>query len=189
MSVRNGLLTLLAQQSEYGFALKKQFEERTAELWPLNVGQVYTTLGRLVRDGLVEEDGADEGSTERTPEDAGQRRYRITPRGREELARWIATPRARDVPDRDELVIKVVLADGLDGVDLLEVVDDQRRVSTEALQRLTRTKATVDPDDLGRMLALDAAVLQIEAELRWLDMCEARVLARAERTRGRGTRG
>jgi hypothetical protein len=101
---------------------------------------------------------------------------------------WISTPRARDEPDRDELVNKVALADGLDGVDLLDVVDDQRRVSTEALQRLTRTKATVDADDLGRMLALDAAVLQIEAELRWLDLCESRVLARTDRERGRGRR-
>jgi DNA-binding PadR family transcriptional regulator len=173
MSIRNGLLALLADGPEYGFALKKQFEERTAELWPLNVGQVYTTLGRLVRDGLVDEDDA--GGA--TGHDAGQREYRLTERGRQELSAWIRHPRPRDVPDRDELVIKLVLAEGLDGVDLLDVVDAQRAVSTEALQRLTRQKSAIDPDEIGRVLALDAVILQVEAELRWLDLCEARVMA------------
>ena len=190
MSIRNGLLALLADGPEYGFALKKQFEERTAELWPLNVGQVYTTLGRLVRDGLVTETTAEDTADERSESDAGQREYRLTERGRQELQDWIRTPRPRDVPDRDELVIKVALAEGLDGVDLLDVVDAQRAVSTEALQRLTRQKAAIDPDDIGRVLALDAVVLQVEAELRWLDLCEARVLAAGpaagERGRGRG---
>ncbi len=193
MSIRNGLLALLSDGPEYGFALKKQFEERTAELWPLNVGQVYTTLGRLVRDGLVDEVTGAGGSGSEAGGDAGQREYRLTERGREELATWIRSPRPRDVPDRDELVIKIVLAEGLDGVDLLDVVDEQRAVSTEALQRLTRQKAAIDPSDIGRVLALDAVILQVEAELRWLDLCEARVLAagdsgagRAGRDRGRG---
>ncbi len=192
MSIRNGLLALLADGPEYGFALKKQFEERTAELWPLNVGQVYTTLGRLVRDGLVDEvtaaggSGSEAGgSGNEAGGDAGQREYRLTERGRDELASWIRSPRPRDVPDRDELVIKIVLAEGLDGVDLLDVVDEQRAVSTEALQRLTRQKAAIDPSDIGRVLALDAVILQVEAELRWLDLCEARVLAAG----GSGTEG
>ncbi len=181
MSIRNGLLALLADGPEYGFALKKQFEERTAELWPLNVGQVYTTLGRLVRDGLVDEEDVD-GDV--SGPDAGQREYRLTERGRHELSEWIRSPRPRDVPDRDELVIKLVLADGLEGVDLLDVVDAQRAVSTEALQRLTRQKAAIDPDEIGRVLALDAVILQVEAALRWLDLCEARVMAAKK---GRGT--
>lgn len=185
MSIRNGLLALLADGPEYGFALKKQFEERTAELWPLNVGQVYTTLGRLVRDGLVESDTAGEND-ESGSADAGQREYRLTERGRHELRDWIRTPRPRDVPDRDELVIKIALAEQLDGVDLLDVVDAQRAVSTEALQRLTRQKAAIDPADLSRVLTLDAVTLQVEAELRWLDLCEARVLAARDEGRGRG---
>jgi DNA-binding PadR family transcriptional regulator len=179
MSIRNGLLALLADGPEYGFALKKQFEERTAELWPLNVGQVYTTLGRLARDGMVDEDGTDDDAGP----DAGQREYRLTERGRQELSEWIRSPRPRDVPDRDELVIKLVLAEGLEGVDLLDVVDAQRAVSTEALQRLTRQKAAIDPDEIGRVLALDAVILQVEAELRWLDLCEARVMAARKGTR------
>lgn len=191
MSIRNGLLALLADGPEYGFALKKQFEERTAELWPLNVGQVYTTLGRLVRDGLVESDTADangEGgdADDSGSSDAGQREYRLTERGRLELSDWIRSPRPRDVPDRDELVIKIALAGSLAGVDLLDVVDGQRAVSTQALQRLTRQKAAIDPTDLGRVLTLDAVILQVEAELRWLDLCEARVLAVGNEGRGRG---
>lgn len=188
MSIRNGLLALLADGPEYGFALKKQFEERTAELWPLNIGQVYTTLGRLVRDGMVEEvvgpvgsDTTESGdSTELSAggsSDASQREYRLTGPGRDELRAWINEPRPRDVPDRDELVIKIALAEHLGDVDLLGVVDAQRAVSLEALQRLTRAKASIDPDDLGQVLAMDAVVLQVEAELRWLDLVEARVMA------------
>lgn len=185
MSIRNGLLALLSDGPEYGFALKKQFEERTAELWPLNIGQVYTTLGRLVRDGLVEEASGREGVVSRS-EDASQREYRLTPLGRDELRAWIEAPRPRDVPDRDELVIKIALAEHLGGVDLLAVVDAQRAVSIEALQRLTRAKASIDAADLGQLLAMDAVVLQVEAELRWLDLVEARVMA-SDRHRRTGT--
>lgn len=187
MTVRHALLALLADQPEYGFALKKGFEHRTAELWPLNVGQVYTTLSRLVRDGLVSEvvdldAAADAAAGGPVSGDEPQRRYELTQLGREELASWIAEPRPREVPDRDELVIKLALSTHLPGVDLQTVIDDQRRVSTEALQRLTRRKASLDESLLGELFAIDAAILQIDAELRWLDLCEAR-LAAADRAR------
>lgn len=181
MSVRHALLALLSDDPQYGFALKKGFEQHTADLWPLNVGQVYTTLGRLVRDGLVAE--ADD---EAPPGDDTQRRYALTDAGRIELADWLATPRPRQVPDRDELVIKLALATHLDGVDLQGMIDDQRRVSTEALQRLTRVKAGLDDDHLGELFAVDAAILQVDAELRWLDLCESRLAARDGTKKGRG---
>ena len=59
MSIRQGLLALLEQGPMYGYQLRAEFEARTGATWPLNVGQVYTTLGRLERDGLVEPAGDD----------------------------------------------------------------------------------------------------------------------------------
>lgn len=169
MSIRESLLALLAEGPTHGFALKKAFEARTGGMWPLNVGQVYTTLGRLVRDGAVAElPGSDDG----------QKRYEITDAGRAELADWYATPRERAVPDRDDVVIKVVMALADPAVDTLSVIDEQRQVTMAALQQLTRRKARLAPDDLGARMAHDAAAAAIEAELRWLDHCEEIVLAR-----------
>ena len=56
MSVRHALLALLSEGPKYGLQLRQEFEDRTGEVWPLNVGQVYTTLQRLERDGLVDAD-------------------------------------------------------------------------------------------------------------------------------------
>jgi DNA-binding PadR family transcriptional regulator len=56
MSVRHALLALLSEGPKYGLQLREEFEARTGDVWPLNVGQVYTTLQRLERDGLVESD-------------------------------------------------------------------------------------------------------------------------------------
>jgi DNA-binding PadR family transcriptional regulator len=70
VSVRHALLALLSEGPEYGLQLREEFEARTGEVWPLNVGQVYTTLQRLERDGLAESDDADS--------EGPQRRFRIT---------------------------------------------------------------------------------------------------------------
>jgi DNA-binding PadR family transcriptional regulator len=102
MSVRHAMLALLSEGPKYGFQLRAEFEARTGEVWPLNVGQVYTTLQRLERDGLVESDGSgDEGP---------QKSYRITAEGERELARWLRTPPDLSSPPRDELVMKVLVA-------------------------------------------------------------------------------
>jgi DNA-binding PadR family transcriptional regulator len=173
VSVRNGLLALLEEGPKHGFQLKKELEERTGALWQVNVGQVYTTLRRLERDGLVVADGTPSGSHA-----DDQRPYRLTEDGRREVEEWFATPRPREAPDRDELVVKVTLALELDH-DVTAVIDDQRRVTTEALQRHTRAKARSDEADLARLFAVDATIAQIDAELRWLDLCQARLAQRA----------
>jgi DNA-binding PadR family transcriptional regulator len=184
VSIRFGLLALLGDGPKYGFQLKKEFEDTTADMWRLNVGQVYTTLGRLVRDGLVTEEGDGQrarGSGEHGPEDA-QRSYRLTSRGREELAEWFSAPRRNETPDRDELTIKVAMALSTPGIDVVALIGAQRVEATGALQQLTRRKARLDPDDLSQVAVLDAASTRLEAELRWLDLVEARV---AERDSGR----
>ncbi|MBO4210473.1 PadR family transcriptional regulator, partial [Micromonospora echinofusca] len=165
MSIRHGLLALLERGQMYGYQLRAAFEESTGATWPLNIGQVYTTLGRLERDGLVLALPENEG---------GQRPYEITDAGRAELALWFATPISRTDRPRDELAIKLALALTTPGVDVRAVVQSQRTATMRALQEFGRLKRVDDrPDDLAWRLVLDAMMFQAEAELRWLDHCEA----------------
>src|SRR5438094_2273456 len=114
VSVRHALLALLSEGPKYGLQLRQEFEARTGEVWPLNIGQVYTTLQRLERDGLVESDD--------TEMDGPQKGFRITNDGRSELGEWLRTPSDEAVPPRDELVIKVLVALGMPGVDVPELL-------------------------------------------------------------------
>lgn len=178
MSVRNGLLALLADGNHHGYELKKELEERTGALWELNVGQVYTTLGRLERDGLVAEvNGAATAGDRSGGGSNDQRQYALTEAGRSELTTWFREPRRHSAPERDELVIKLTLAVQVEGVDADAVIDVQRTATTEELQRFTRLKARAEPDDVARLFALDAVIAQIDTELRWLDQCQARLAA------------
>lgn len=166
MSVRHGLLALLERGARYGYQLRAEFERTTGGTWPLNIGQVYTTLARLERDGLVRA----------LPEnDGGQRPYEITPDGRAELALWFASPIERSDRPRDELAIKLALALTTPGVDVHAVVQTQRTATVRTLQELTRLKASAEPTrgELAWRLVLESMVFQAEAEVRWLDHCEA----------------
>jgi DNA-binding PadR family transcriptional regulator len=171
MSVRQALLALLEQGPMYGYQLRAEFERRTGSTWPLNVGQVYTTLTRLERDGLVAEDGAD---------GEGHVVYRVTDAGREEVAAWFTTPVERTRPPRDELAIKLALAVTVPGVEVGTVIQQQRSATMAAMQDYTRLKRgrTADPGDSAELawsLVLDSLVFAAEAEVRWLDHCEARL--------------
>src|SRR6266487_4177963 len=119
MSVRHALLALLSEGAKYGLQLREEFESGTGEVWPLNVGQVYTTLQRLERDGLVESDD--------TTEVGPQKGFRITAAGAEELAGWLRTPPDLSSPPRDELVMKVLVAARVPGTDVYEVIQAHRR--------------------------------------------------------------
>ncbi|GAB7181102.1 PadR family transcriptional regulator [Kitasatospora sp. Ki12] len=183
MSIRHGLLALLDQGPRYGYQLRTEFEARTGATWPLNVGQVYTTLSRLERDGLVEAAGED---------DEGHQFYAATDAGRAELRAWFGTPVPRTNPPRDELAIKLAMAVTVPGVDVSAVVQGQRRHSIKALQDYTRLKGRalagesrpgVVPsasNDLAWLLVLDQLIFQTEAEIRWLDHCETRLAQQAE---------
>ena len=131
MSVRQSLLALLDLEPMYGYQLRAEFEARTGSTWPLNIGQVYTTLGRLERDGLVVVQGDD---------DEGHTTYAITDAGRDEVRTWFVTPVGRDAPPRDELAIKLALAVSVPGVDVHAVVQTQRTATVQALQEYTRLK-------------------------------------------------
>lgn len=167
MSVRQGLLALLDREPMYGYQLKCAFEAGTGQVWPLNIGQVYTTLARLERDGLVVSD---------EPDGEGHQHYRITDIGREELRTWFSTPVRRDSPPRDELAVKLLLALGSADVAIADVIQAQRTATVEALQEYTRLKSAADPaTELPWVLMLDSMLFQAEAEVRWLDVCEARL--------------
>jgi DNA-binding PadR family transcriptional regulator len=165
MSIRHGLLALLESGPRYGYQLRAAFEQSTGATWPLNIGQVYTTLSRLERDGLVQALPEVEG---------GQRPYEITPAGRTEVARWFLTPVSRTDRPRDELVIKLALALTNPDVDVRAVVQSQRTATMRTLQEYTRLKTQPPaPEELSWRLVLDAMIFQAEAEVRWLDHCEA----------------
>jgi len=169
MSVRQALLALLEEGPMYGYQLRSEFERRTGATWPLNVGQVYTTLTRLERDGLVTETGAD---------GEGHVVYEVTSAGRDEVATWFTTPVGRTTPPRDELAIKLALAVTVPGVDVGTVIQQQRSATMSALQdytRLKRDRAEPSDDAMAWGLVLDSLIFNAEAEVRWLDHCEARL--------------
>ena len=168
MSIRHGLLALLERGPMHGYQLRAAFEQSTGGTWPLNIGQVYTTLSRLERDDLVRPLPGNEGA---------QRPYEITEAGRAALAAWFATPISPANRPRDELSIKMALAITTPGVDIPALVQTQRTATMRALQEYTRLK-TRDPEpvDLAWRLVLDAMIFQAEAELRWLDHCEASLI-------------
>lgn len=173
MSVRQALLALLEEGPMYGYQLRSEFERRTGATWPLNVGQVYTTLTRLERDGLVTQVTAESGA-----DGEGHVVYEVTDAGREEVATWFTTPVGRTTPPRDELAIKLALAVTVPGVDVGTVIQQQRSATMSALQDYTRLKRDRDhatPDDMAWGLVLDSLIFAAEAETRWLDHCEARL--------------
>jgi DNA-binding PadR family transcriptional regulator len=200
MSVRSGLMALLAEGEKYGAQLRSEFEARTGGTWPLNVGQVYTTLDRLVRDGLVESAGE--------PDAEGRIAYRLTPAGHAELGAWWGTPVDRTNTPRDELTIKLALAVTAPDVDVQRVVQTQRTATVRHLHDLTRLKreslgraegaveeghrpdavarpgALAEPraasdNGLAWLLVLENLVFSAEAEVRWLDHVETMLARRA----------
>ena len=185
MSIRHGLLALLAQEPMYGAQLRSEFESRTGGTWPLNVGQVYTTLARLDRDGFVEAAGG--------ADDEGRIAYRLTEQGQTEVERWWAAAVDRSDTPRDELVIKLALAVTVPGVDVRNLVQTQRTATLRHLQALTKLKRATPQDavvhkELSWLLVLDNLVYSAEAEVRWLDHVETRLAREAMRAPEAGTR-
>jgi DNA-binding PadR family transcriptional regulator len=175
MSIRHSLLALLQDQPRYGYQLRAEFEARTGATWPLNIGQVYTTLDRLERDALVAREG-DDGN--------GHVVYSITAAGRAEIREWFAAPVERNNPPRNELAIKLALAVTVPGVDVQGIIQGQRMASVRALQDYTKARRDTASNqravDTAWLLVLDSLIFQTEAEVRWLDLCEARMIQQAQ---------
>jgi DNA-binding PadR family transcriptional regulator len=174
MSVRHAMLALLSEGPSYGLHLREEFEARTGDVWPLNVGQVYTTLQRLERDGLVVSE--DDEGPQLSPGGAGaQKIFRITEGGVRELDLWLRTPPDLSSPPRDELVMKILIALRVPGANVSEVIQAHRRYLVELMQQWTRIKEDADPADLSLALAVDAELFRLDAVVRWLDAADGRI--------------
>jgi DNA-binding PadR family transcriptional regulator len=178
VSIRQSFLAILDQGPCYGYQLRAEFERRTGSTWPLNIGQIYSTLDRLVRDGLVSRDDSGEGD---------QIYYAITPAGSSEVAAWLSAPVVRSAAHtRDELAMKLAIAVTLPGVDIVSIIQAQRQATFRTLQELTRAKSAgssasgpLTAEDLAWQLVVDSLLFQAEAEVRWLDHSETRLVQAA----------
>ncbi|MGO4582948.1 PadR family transcriptional regulator [Arthrobacter sp. 2RAF6] len=174
MSIRYSILALLQEQPRHGYQLRAAFEERTGAVWPLNIGQVYTTLARLERDALVRKEG-DDGR--------GHVLFSITDAGTAEIRRWFSTAVDRGAPLRNELAIKLALAVTTAGTDVPALIQAQREISLRELQDYTQDRKDLAANqrvtDTARLLVLDSLIFHAEAEARWLDLCDARLVQQA----------
>jgi len=172
VSVRHALLALLSEGPKYGLQLREEFEARTGEVWPLNVGQLYATLGRLERDGLVESDGA---------ETAGpHKEFRITAGGAGELAAWLRTPPDPVSAPHGQMAEKVLAALRVPGTDVHEIVQVHRRSLMELMQQWTRIKKEKADNNLSLRLRIDAELFRLDSVIRWLDAADGRLMNAAE---------
>ncbi|MEH6780330.1 MAG: PadR family transcriptional regulator [Rhodoglobus sp.] len=176
MSIRHSLLSILAQGSCYGYQLRSEFDRRTGSTWPLNVGQIYNTLDRLVRDNLVTKTSSpvDEDS------DAAQQTfYAITETGKAEVEHWLTNPVHSYSESRDELAIKLAIAVTLPGVDVHTVIERQRQATRGALDTLSLAAAKREPaadaSQFAQQLVSESLRTHAEAELDWLDHVEEAV--------------
>jgi len=183
MSVRHALLALLSEGPKYGLQLREEFEARTGEVWPLNVGQVYTTLQRLERDGLVAASGTAGSGGDGEPAEhdtqgapgAPQKAYQITGPGSAELARWLRVPPDLSSPPRDELVMKVLVAVTVPGTDVHEIIQAHRTYLVQLMQEWTRLKEDDDGSDVSFALVVDAELFRLDSVVRWLDAADGRL--------------
>jgi DNA-binding PadR family transcriptional regulator len=174
MSVGHALLGLLENGPRHGYELKHTYDEKLGQDRPLHYGQVYSTLSRLLRDGLVEVSGV-------APGDGPDRKsYIITAAGVTNVDTWLHTPEKPEPYLQNTLYTKVVLA-LLSGRGAVEVLDTQRAEHLRMMRALTKRKAA---GNLVDTLICDYALFHLEADLRWLELTAARLDALAEEVRG-----
>ena len=173
MSIRYGLLALLAEGEQHGYQLREAFLTRTGRVWSINIGQIYTTLNRLSRDGLVDRSSHSDSNTVT---------YRLTRAGREELSSWWAATVDHSTPGRDQVTIKVVLSILSSGGHATATIRRQRRETSSALGKLIEERNSIpnfpDSETLTRLLLLDRLILLHQAETSWLDLMERRLMER-----------
>jgi len=162
------LLGILAERPRHGYDLKAAVDAAFGGTWPLNIGQIYTTLGRLDRDGLVECEIVEQ---EALPD---RKVYRLTAVGRKELERWLEEPTRLAPPLHDEIFVKVLVHD-------LVLSEAGPRVATitaarhDLLGAMRSLGARLDAEPAGSVtgLLLRAAIDRLAATADWLDDAEA----------------
>lgn len=187
MSIKYALLGILAESDLHGYELKSRFDEKVGEFWSLNYGQIYSTLDRLEKEGLVCHDRA---TQDRRPD---RKIFSITPAGREELGKWLTTPVSKLRALRDELFVKLMFMDRNDPAPILSLIEKQKALYLKQMNQLTHRKVALrkntDPvDSLTTELLLDAGLFHAEADIKWLTLCEAKIKAAiASRAFGKDT--
>lgn len=163
--VKNILLGLLAGGPRHGYELKRDFEELLGGTWTVNIGQIYLTLGRLERDGLVTSDVV--------PQDTRPDRkvYSLTELGRKELERWASEPVDDPVRLRDELVLKIIVQGLIESDDPRTFLWEQRQRHIELLAELTSLRDDREQPRSTELL-VEAGIAHLEADLKWLDVVE-----------------
>lgn len=177
--IRHALLGLLREQRDYGYHLKRRFDDRVGGVWHLNIGQVYQTLRSLQRAGLV--------AAIDTPDEEAQparRLFELTPKGLRTLERWLQRPPTRPRPVRDEILIRLLLLESASPEEALARVAAQEHLYKRHLARLLAQKRRLggppDPSLLVGRLGLEAALLHTEAHLKWLEYCQQELLKASE---------
>jgi DNA-binding PadR family transcriptional regulator len=173
MSIGQAFLGLLESQPRHGYELKKAYDERFGVDRPLAYGQVYATLSRLLKSGLVVFDGVEAG------DGPDRKRYAITEAGVTDMEKWLHQPEKPDGYLQSALYTKVVLA-LLTGRGAADILDAQRGEHLRVMRELTRRKLH---GDLADQLICDHALFHLEADLRWLELTAARLDELAERVR------
>ncbi|WP_419873035.1 PadR family transcriptional regulator [Candidatus Pristimantibacillus sp. PTI5] len=164
MSIKHAILGLLYQKPRHGYEIKTEFEQMVHKQWPLNTGQIYTTLDRLVRDLLAE-----------PLEGEGQDRkpYKITDKGTDELLDWLLQPVERSL-FKDEFYFKLLCAKRIDFEQWRGMIDGQKRVLLMSVLEMTHLKNELDTErDTAMLLLLEGSLLHLEADMKWLELVDS----------------
>ncbi len=176
MPVKHAILGILKESPRHGYEMKTLFDERVGNFWNLNYGQIYTTLDRLKKDGLV---SCTEEEQESRPD---KKVYNISPGGVQELARWLQEPITKPRALRDELFIKLLFMDQDNQGPMLKLIEQQVQIYLEQMKELTETKyrltkGGITKENIFTDLLIDAALFHAEADIRWLRHVEAKIAA------------
>jgi DNA-binding PadR family transcriptional regulator len=165
MSIGHTLLGLLERGPRHGYDLKREYDEHFGHDRPLHYGQVYATLSRLLKNGLISETGVEHGGG------PDRKRYAVTAEGVTDVVKWLGTPEKPELYLQNTLYTKVVIA-LMSERDAEDVLDSQRHAHLRAMRELTARKAD---GDLADQLICDHALFHLEADLRWLELTAARL--------------
>lgn len=176
MNTSLALLGLLAPQPSYGYDLKQSYDRWFGAAKALAVGQVYSTLARMARDGLIAATGAEPGGG------PDRKRYVVTREGRDRLTEWMGQADPPSAQLQSELLAKVVIAILVDH-NPEALLDLQRQAHRQRMRELTRAKAEAG---LAAALVYDHGLFHIEADLRWIDLASARLRQLVEEVNSRG---
>lgn len=177
MAVKYAILGILKEKPRHGYELKSLFDEKVGEFWSLNYGQIYTTLDRLEKEGLV-------NHTQEEQETRPDRKvYYISSKGIQQLGQWLQKPVTKTRALRDEIFIKLLFLENEDPQAVLNLIQQQTNLYMQKMSELTQhkyelAKKNKEGEYFVTDLLMDAGLFHAEADIRWLRHCEAKLVAR-----------